>query len=150
MFRQDIFSTISFQVLQVMLLLAYCSLSPHPTLQQGQQLYKTENKNAVCTRINQHGVARRIFFLKFVLWCGNIENCRKIDHIFSATYQNLRPEEMRSFGISSPKSRNQQRPRKLPKAIHGQRDFPSLSTSHFAVIRIPHTARYALVCQLPA
>jgi hypothetical protein len=25
------------------------------------------------------------YFLKFVLWCGDIENCCKIDHIFSAT-----------------------------------------------------------------
>jgi hypothetical protein len=54
------------------------------------------------TSIKQHGVARRIFFNKFVLWCGNIENCCKINHIFSATDPNLRPEETRPFGISSP------------------------------------------------
>jgi hypothetical protein len=52
----------------------------------------------VRTRIKQHCVARRIF-LKVFLWCGNIENCCKIDHIFSATYQNWRPEETRPFGI---------------------------------------------------
>jgi hypothetical protein len=46
-----------------------------------------------------------------------IEYCRKIDHIFSATYQNLRPEETRPFGISSPMSRNQQRTQ--PKTTEG-------------------------------
>jgi hypothetical protein len=92
--------------------------------------------------IIRHGVARRIFSLKFVLWCGNIENCRKIDHIFSATYQSLRPEETRPFGISSPKSRDQQRTRKLPKVYMGSGIYP-VSTNHFAVIGIPPTARYA-------
>jgi hypothetical protein len=51
---------------------------------------------------------------KFLLWCGNIENCHKIDHICSATYKNLRPEETRPFGISSPKSRTATNPKTTP------------------------------------
>jgi hypothetical protein len=83
------------------------------------------------------------FFLKFVLRCGNIENCRKIDHIFRATYTKICVPKRRghlAYLHRSPEIGNE--PENCRRLCMGSGVSP-VSTSHFAVIGIPHTARYA-------
>jgi hypothetical protein len=82
------------------------------------------------------------------LWIGNFitsPTALKIScpHIFSATYQNWRPEEMRPFGISSPKSRKSAMNPKTIESYTSAAGFPQFwrAISRLSEYRTPLVSR---------